>query len=104
MWRAFEDQRDLGHPAAQPFSGSQVKRNAGPAAGVDLECDGRVCLGGGVLGEPLLVEQTDYFLPALPPGGVLTAAAGLVEGLRELGRRQHFDSLGLQRVWLEADR
>src|SRR5271166_323882 len=104
MGRAFEDQSDLGHPAAQSFPGSQVERHDGPAAGVHLERDGGECLGGGVLREALLVEQTDHFLAALPAGSVLATAAGLIERLRELGGRQHLDLLGLQRAGFEADR
>ena len=104
MRRAFEDQRDLGHPAAQAFSGSQVERHTGPAAGVDLESDGSEGLGGGVLGEALLVEQPDDFLAALPAAGVLAAAGGLIQRFGELRGRQHFDLLGLQRRRVEADR
>ena len=56
---ALEHQRDLGHPAAQAFSGAQVERHACPAPGVDLQRDRRERLGRRVLGEALLLEQPD---------------------------------------------
>lgn len=56
------------------------------------------------LGEPLLVEQPNHLLPALPAGGVLAAAGGLVEWLGKAGGREHLDLLGLQRCRVEADR
>ena len=104
MRRAFEDQSDFGHPTAKAFTRSQVERHAGPAAGVDLERDGGERLGGGVLGEPFLVEQPDDFLAALPTPGVLASAGGLIERFGELCCRQHLDLLGLQRRRIEADR
>ena len=100
----LEHQRDLGDPAAQPLSGAQVERHARPAAGVDLQGDRRERLGGGVLGEALLLEQADDLLAALPAGRVLPARGGLVERLGEPGGREHLDLLGLQFGRAEADR
>ena len=66
VWRAFEDQSDLGHPAAQPFSGTQVERHAGPPAGVDFQRDGGERLGGGVWrSRPR--RQPTTFSPACQP-------------------------------------
>ena len=104
MRRPLEDQRDLGHPAAQPFSGTKEERHARPAAGVDLQRDRRVRLGGRVLGEPLLLEQPDDLLAALPSRGVLAARGGLVQRLHHLGGRENLDLLGLQFTRPEAHR
>src|SRR5579885_502250 len=92
----FEDQCDLGDPAAQSFSSAQVERYPRPPAGIDLQRDRSEGLGSRVLRETLLVEQPHHALTALPTGGVLAPASGFVQRLSELRRREHLNLLGLQ--------
>src|SRR6476620_1117514 len=99
----LEYQGDLGHPAAQPLSGAKVERHPSPPAGIDVQGDRRERLGGGGLREALLVEQPHDLLAALPARSILTAGAGLVEWLGELGGRQHLDLFGLQLGGMKAD-
>ena len=67
--RPLEHHRDLGDPAAEPLAGAQVERHSRPAAGVDVELDRRVGLGGGGRGDPVLLagSPAPSRRPAQPP-------------------------------------
>jgi hypothetical protein len=83
-----EDHGHLGDPAAEPLAGAQVERDAGPAAGGDVQPQRRERVRRGPRVDAVLLQVPRHRDPALPAGRVLAVGGGAVEVRGQLDRLQ----------------
>ena len=96
MRGAFEHHGDFRDALAQAFAGTQIERHAGPAAGVDVQANRGIGLGGGLGVDALLVQIADHLVRTLPAGGVLASRGVRSQILGQADGGKHLGLLGGQ--------
>ena len=96
MRGAFEHHGDLRDALAQALAGTQIERHAGPTAGVDVQADRGIGLGGGFGIDALLVQVADHLVRSLPSGGVLASRGVRGQILGQAHGGEHLGLLGGQ--------
>src|SRR5690625_906075 len=99
----LEHDGDLGDPAPEALAGAQVEGHPGPAAGLHLQPERGVGLGGGVRRDAVLLVVAAHVLPALPAGAVLAPGRARGEVVPEPDGREHLLLLPAQGDCVEGE-